>query len=238
MPLPKFNDARKGIDVILEGKPPVRFVGVTVRVFPLRANMYRLRTFCDQYLNIAPDIVQFRPVLPYVYLLAVNYGQMTAQYRYAGWVAQHEIAFAVPLEWYRVENGRLVFVDWPGSGNQTATHVAEHGRITLMFCSFDRTALILRVYGRGRVVAASTAEFAALAARLDGAVGPHVRQLIDIQVVRVQTSCGYAVPHMAFEQERPLLTTWATKRGPDGITAYHQEKNLVSIDGLPTGMRT
>jgi len=112
MPHPKFNTTRKGIDQILQGKPPVRFPGVTVRVFPLRANMYRLRAFCDAYLNIAPDVVQFRPLFPYVYLMAVNYGQMAAAYRNAGWVSQHEIAFAVPLEWYRVENGKLVFVDW------------------------------------------------------------------------------------------------------------------------------
>ena len=109
---PKFNTALRGVNVILEGKPPVRFEGVTIRVFPLRANMYRLSAFTDSYLNIAPDIVQFRPALPYVYLMAVNYGRMAAEFRNLGWVSQHEIAFAVPLACYRVENDRLVFVDW------------------------------------------------------------------------------------------------------------------------------
>jgi hypothetical protein len=107
---------------------------------------------------------------------------------------------------------RLVFIDWPGSGNQTGTHVAEHGRITLMFCSFERAALILRVYGRGHVVAANTAEFTALAARLNGAVGPHIRQLIDIEVVRVQTSCGYGVPLFDFRGPRDTLERYYDKR--------------------------
>ena len=29
------------------------------------------------------------------------------------------------------------------------------------------------------------------------------------------------------------LTTWAERRGPDGLVEYREEKNAVSIDGLP-----
>lgn len=107
---------------------------------------------------------------------------------------------------------RLVFVDWPGSGNQTATHVAEHGRLTLMFCSFERVPLILRVYGSGRVLAANSDEFTALASRLGDAVGSHTRQLIDIRVLRVQTSCGYAVPLFDFRGARDTLERYYDKR--------------------------
>jgi hypothetical protein len=106
----------------------------------------------------------------------------------------------------------LVFIDWPGSGNQTATHVAEHGRVTLMFCSFERAPLILRVYGSGRVLAATSAEFAALASRLGDAVGTHIRQLIDIRVQRVQTSCGYGVPLFDFRGSRDTLARYYDKR--------------------------
>ena len=107
---------------------------------------------------------------------------------------------------------RLVFIDWPGSGNQTGTHVAEHGRITLMFCSFERAPLILRVYGSARVIAANTPEFGALAAELGDAVGPHTRQLIDIHVRRVQTSCGYAVPLFEYVGQRETLQRYYDKR--------------------------
>ena len=107
---------------------------------------------------------------------------------------------------------RLAYVDWPGSGNQTATHVTQHGRLTLMFCSFDRTALILRVYGRGRVVARGTPAFDELAARLGARVGPHTRQLIDIAVLRVQTSCGYAVPLFEYQGERDTLARYYDKK--------------------------
>jgi len=109
---PAFNAAIGGADLALQSKPPIHFEGVTARFFPLKANMYRLRAFCDSYLNIASQIVQFRPALPYVYLMALDYGKMAAVVGNLGWVSQHEVGFAVPLEWYRRENDRWVFVDW------------------------------------------------------------------------------------------------------------------------------
>ena len=107
---------------------------------------------------------------------------------------------------------RLAYVDWPGSGNQTATHVAQHGRITLMFCSFERTPLILRVYGKARVLHRHSGQFAALAAQLGDQVGPHTRQLINIDVQRVQTSCGYAVPMFEARGDRDTLQRYYDKK--------------------------
>lgn len=104
---------------------------------------------------------------------------------------------------------RIIYVDWPGSGNQTATHVAEHGRLTLMFCSFDSKPLILRVYGKGRVHRRGSREFASLAGEK---VGPYTRQLIDIEVQRVQTSCGYAVPLFDYRGERETLQKYYEKK--------------------------
>ncbi len=111
-----------------------------------------------------------------------------------------------------LDANRLAYVDWPGSGNQTATHVDLHGRVTLMFCSFDRKPLILRVYGRGRVVSRHTPDFEALAAALGDRVGEHTRQLIEIQVQCVQTSCGYAVPLFEYQGERDTLARYYDKK--------------------------
>lgn len=97
--------------------PPFVFRNVTARIFPLRANVNVLGQFCDQYLNmdIPPTIVHYAPALPYVYLMILNYGSMAAasvQAQNVGWVAQREIAFTVPLQRWREENGELVFKDW------------------------------------------------------------------------------------------------------------------------------
>jgi len=119
----------------------------------------------------------------------------------------------------------VTYVDLPGSGNQTATHVAQHGRITLMFCSFERVPLILRVYGNGRVLHHRSPEFATRAAQLGDKVGPHTRQLIDIEVQRVQTSCGYGVPLFDYRGDRDTLQRYHdTKHATVDWEAYLDER--------------
>jgi hypothetical protein len=135
-----------------------------------------------------------------------------------------------------LDPNRVVWLNLTGSGNETAAHLIDTNRMTLMFCSFDRKPLILRVYGTATEVQPDQAEWPDLSAHFPDL--PGARQIFDVSVDSVQTSCGYAVPRMTFDEERELLSTWANKKGPDGVAAYHQEKNVVSIDGLPTGMRT
>ncbi|WP_428265566.1 hypothetical protein [Haliangium sp.] len=97
------------------GAPPFDFSGVVARVFPLRAAYDRLQRFCNIYLNMMPpELGWFRPAAPYVYLAVLNYGQMSTELARArfGWVSQNEVFFSIPLEWYRFEGGKPVFVDW------------------------------------------------------------------------------------------------------------------------------
>jgi hypothetical protein len=101
----------------LPSVPPFLFREVTCRVFPLKANMARLTDFCDKYVNmdIPQNIAKFRPAIPYVYMMVINYGSMSpasVRAQNVGWVAQHEVTFTVPLEWWREENGRMAFKDW------------------------------------------------------------------------------------------------------------------------------
>ena len=129
---------------------------------------------------------------------------------------------------------RVGYLDLTGSGNETAAHIRDDGRVTVMFNSFDHAPLILRLYGRGRVVAADTEEFAALAPQFPDL--PGARQIIVVDVDSVQTSCGYAVPEMELKAERQTLRTFAERKGEDGLAAYRRERNARSIDGLDTGL--
>src|ERR1700675_3652868 len=57
------------------------------------------------------------------------------------------------MDTFRVlDENRVLYLDLTGSGNETAAHLFENGRITVMFCSFDKTARIMRIYGRGRAI--------------------------------------------------------------------------------------
>jgi hypothetical protein len=129
------------------------------------------------------------------------------------------------------EGRRVAYLDLTGSGNETAAHLSENGRMTVMFCSFSEQPLILRIYGRGRVVRPGDAEWPAL--RPHFPTLPGERQIVLLEVESAQTSCGFAVPVYELKEERPMLVEWSLKKGEDGIRDYRREKNQVSIDGLP-----
>ena len=63
------------------------------------------------------------------------------------------------------------------------------------------------------------------------------RNIFVLDVDLVQTSCGYGVPKFDFVEQRDLMNAWATKKGPDGLADYQDKHNLISMDGLPTGLR-
>jgi len=106
-----FNNAR-GAASLLQMAPPFSFSDVTMSVFPLRANLTALNAFCDNYLNPAPDMVQFRPFIPYVYLVILDYGRMSVEAANMGWISQREVAFGVPMRWLSATDDGLEFTDW------------------------------------------------------------------------------------------------------------------------------
>ena len=105
-----FNNAR-GAAAAIQVKPPFAFSDVKMTIFPLQANLTRLTQFCDGYLNQAKDIVQFKPFLPFVYLILLDYGRMSAAAAQTGWVSQREVAFGVPLRWMKPGSKGLEFHD-------------------------------------------------------------------------------------------------------------------------------
>ena len=134
-----------------------------------------------------------------------------------------------------VSDRRVLYLDLTGSGNETAAHLLENGRITIMFCSFDKTARIVRLYGRGRAIHPDDERWSEYLALFP--VEPGVRQIMEIDLESAMTSCGYGVPRREGLEERDTLRRYWEKRGGDAAVKYQQDKNLESIDGLPTGIR-
>jgi len=133
-----------------------------------------------------------------------------------------------------VTEDRVVWLNLTGSGNETASHLRENGRITLMFCAFEGDPLILRLYGHARIFHPRDAEWDSLITLFPAI--PGARQIIDMSVDLVQTSCGYGVPLFEFKADRDQLEEWAERKGPEGIHKYWEEKNQISLDGKPTGI--
>jgi hypothetical protein len=126
---------------------------------------------------------------------------------------------------------RVAYLDLGGSGNETHAHLAADGRITIMMCNFEQPALILRLYGRGKPVLPQDGEWAELAGHFT--LLPGTRQIFDIAVESVQTSCGWGVPVMHLDKERETLVKYHAQADPAKWEAKLAGRTR-SIDGLPT----
>ena len=128
---------------------------------------------------------------------------------------------------------RVAYLDLTGSAAETVAHTLQNGRITLMWCSFAADMRILRVYGEATPIRYADAVASGLADVFPEL--PGARSIIDVNVTRVSTSCGFGLPVFESEPEaRTKLLEWAESRGQAGIVEYQQSKNAASIDGLPT----
>jgi hypothetical protein len=135
------------------------------------------------------------------------------------------------MDCFRVlDEKRVAYLDVAGSGNETNAHLLADGRITIMFCAFDSPALIFRIYGRGTPILPQDDRWADLAAHFT--LLPGTRQIFGIAVDRVQTSCGWGVPHMSFERERLTLGKYHATHGDEARFAKYAVRTK-SIDGLP-----
>lgn len=141
---------------------------------------------------------------------------------------------------FRIVNESCVFyLDRTGSGNETAAHLLADGRITFMFCSVAGAPLILRLYGRGRSVYERDEDFDTLINQhFDGVYPLGTRQLVVMDIDLVQTSCGFGVPLFEYLGERNTMDKWHNNKGVQGIREYRKKNNMVSMDGLPTGLPT
>lgn len=137
------------------------------------------------------------------------------------------------LDTFRIiGNRRVGYLDLTGSECETAAHLAENGRFTIMFCSFDEKPLILRLYGRGSVVRPRDDEWEFL--RPQFPTIPGERQIILLDIESIMTTCGFAVPLYDFKSHREQLIDFTCKMGDEKMDEYRRERNQTSIDGKPT----
>jgi hypothetical protein len=133
-----------------------------------------------------------------------------------------------------VNSNKVVWLNLTGSGNETAAHLRQSDRMTIMFCAFEGKPKILRLYGKSNIYHPRDSvfkEYIGLFSEIPGS-----RQIIEMEIDLVQTSCGFAVPIMDFREERQQLRSWAEKKGEEQIKTYWEERNSTSIDGYDTNI--
>jgi hypothetical protein len=125
----------------------------------------------------------------------------------------------------------VAYLDYTGSGAETAAHLRENGRIVILFCAFEGPPKIVRLHGKGSVVSPHHPRFTGLASRFPS--DPGTRSIVHIAVGRVSSSCGFSVPLLDYRGDRETLTEWSAAQGTEKLDAYREQKNSRSIDGLP-----
>ncbi len=139
------------------------------------------------------------------------------------------------LDSFRVLSDTTVaYMDLISSGNETSAHILENGRITFMFCSFEGSPNILRLYGKGYTVLRDAEDWEKYSVHFNIYEG--TRQIIVAEISLVQTSCGFGVPLFEYKSDRNMHLEWVEKKGQEGLEQYMMEKNLISMDGLPTDL--
>jgi hypothetical protein len=146
-----------------------------------------------------------------------------------------------PIGSLRVLGPRSVaYLDIVGSGAETIAHLRENARIVVMFCAFQGPPRVVRLHGRGEVLLPDEPEYDALlheASFDDPAIPEAWRAIVRVSVTRIADACGYGVPLMALEGQRPHAPLWAEKKlragGEKALDQYVIDRNATSIDGLP-----
>lgn len=139
------------------------------------------------------------------------------------------------LDCFKVlSENKVAYMDLISSGNETSAHTLENGRITIMFCSFEGAPNILRLYGKGFTILPGTEDWKIYSPHFK--IYSSSRQIIVADIDLVQTSCGFGVPLYNYVGDRDIHFEWAEKKGADSLHEYVQEKNLKSLDGLPTNL--
>ncbi len=133
-----------------------------------------------------------------------------------------------------IDEGKVVWLNLTGSGNETATHLRFTPRMTIMFCAFEGKPLILRLYGSARVYHPRDPQYEKYLSLFPEIPGS--RQIIEMAIELVQSSCGTGVPLMQYQEDRTLLVDWARNKGQEGLQEYLSNKNQVSLDGHNTGI--
>lgn len=133
-----------------------------------------------------------------------------------------------------LDKNKVAWLNLTGSGNETAAHLKDINRMTIMFCAFEARPMILRLYGSAKVFHPRDLEWPDKLALFPNMAGS--RQIFEMNVDLVQTSCGFGVPLFDYQADRDNLTKWAENKGEEGIENYWQEKNQLSMDGKPTGI--
>ncbi len=134
-----------------------------------------------------------------------------------------------------INENRLVWLNTTGSGNQTGSHVKRNPRMTIMFCAFEGQPLVLRIFGKAKILHASDPQWAQYEPLFP--TYPGRRQIFELDFDLVTTACGRGVPEMSFVAERAdWLHNYFGVMSENQVKDYQERKNFYDLEGFETDL--
>ena len=132
-----------------------------------------------------------------------------------------------------VDGTTVVYLDYPGSGNRTYRDVEAGGDVTVLFNAYEGKAQIMRLFCKASIVEPHMPKFAqyrALFSEADQAV----RNIFELNIYAVETSCGESVPVMEYKHDRNNIKEWVEKMHNKGrlekyVKEHHNPPNLEGL---------
>jgi hypothetical protein len=131
-----------------------------------------------------------------------------------------------------LDDNTILWLNYFGSGNETAAHLLEDNRMTIMFCAFEGDANILRLYCEATCIQEKDENWEEYIKYFS--VQRASRQVFEVKILDVNNSCGMGIPLYDFVSQRDELTSYYDNGTKDDHIAYMKKKNQVSFDGKDT----
>lgn len=133
-----------------------------------------------------------------------------------------------------IDNNTIIWLNHFGSGNETAAHLIEDDRITLMFCAFEGKALILRIYAHAKVLHERDEDYSKYIKEFP--YNNAARQIFVLDIDCINLSCGMGVPLYDYKEQRKELKEFYDSRTKEEHRAYMKKNNVLSFDKKETNL--
>lgn len=91
-----------------------------------------------------------------------------------------------------IDENTILWLNYFGSGNETAAHLLEDNRMTIMFCAFEGDANILRLYCEATCIQEKDENWEEYISHFS--VKRASRQVFEVKIKSINNSCGMGVP--------------------------------------------
>jgi hypothetical protein len=121
---------------------------------------------------------------------------------------------------------RLLFASYPGSGNRTFRDASAGGKFTLLFNAYEGAPQIVRVFCKATIISKDHEKYQDYL-KMYNMRESLIRNIFEFNIYAVESSCGMSIPIMRYQEERNALKEWAQDMDSrDQLDAYNRAHHI------------